>query len=179
MLAHAQTPSDTVGELCFVAAGALGWISVARLRGRGFPRLPVAGAWAAAALSLGAIVAGVVVPSVMSPPYASVRPHSPAKIEILQPTWNEVVRGDRMRVDLELMGGRITPLTSTTLTPTTGHLHVYIDGRLLAMTTTADQVVDISAVSDGEHLLEADFVAADHGPFDPPVMASVPFDKEG
>jgi hypothetical protein len=179
MLAHAGTPDETVAELLFAAAGVLGWIAVARLRGRGFPGLPVAGAWLVAALSVAAIVAGVVVPSMMSPSYAKVRPHSTARIEILAPARNAVVRGDRMEVDVELIGGRITPLTTTKLTPTTGHVHVSIDGQLLSMTTATRSEVDISGLGDGEHLLEADFVAADHGPFDPPVRATVPFDREG
>jgi hypothetical protein len=39
--------------------------------------------------------------------------------------------------------------------------------------------VDIAGLPDGEHLLQAEFVAADHGPFDPPVTATMPFRKEG
>jgi hypothetical protein len=179
MLAHAGTPDEAVAEILFVAAGALGWVAVTRLRGRSFGRLPVAGAWAVAVLAVVTLAAGVIVPSLMSPKYASVRPRSAATLTILSPTPNEVVTGDRMRVDLRLVGGRLTDVTTTRVTPTTGHLHVSIDGRLLSMTSATDTQVDISDLSDGEHLLEANFVAADHGPFQPPVTASVPFDKEG
>jgi hypothetical protein len=178
MLAHATTPSGTVQELLFVAAGALGWIAFTRLRRRGFPRLPVAGAWGVAFVAALAIAAGIVVPSWMSPGYAKIRPHSPATIEILSPRPGAVVRGDRLEVEVKLLGGRITPITTTNVTPTTGHLHVSIDGQLLSMTSATSSMVDISDLGPGEHLLEADFVAADHGPFNPPVSATVAFRVE-
>jgi hypothetical protein len=178
MVAHAGTPDEAVAQILFIAAGALGWVAVTRLRGRSFARLPLAGAWALAALAVAALTAAVVVPSLMSPTYSSARPRSPATLTIVSPRPNEVVTGDRMRVDLLLEGGRLTDTTTTRVTPTTGHLHVSIDGQLLSMTSATDARVDISELADGEHLLEADFVAADHGPFRPPVTASVPFDKE-
>jgi hypothetical protein len=178
MLAHAGTPDETVAELLIAAAAVVGWIAVSRLRGRGFGRMPILGAWALAAISAGAIAAAVLVPSMMRPSISSVRPHSTATLRIAAPRANAVVRSDRMEVDIELVGGRITPLASTNLTPDTGHLHVFVDGKLLSMGTTGATEVDISNVSDGEHLLEAEFVAVDHGPFDPPVTTSVPFDKE-
>jgi hypothetical protein len=37
------------------------------------------------------------------------------------------------------------------------------------------QLVDIRGLSPGEHTLEAEFVAADHGPFDPRVTAQTTF----
>ena len=38
-------------------------------------------------------------------------------------------------------------------------------------------MLDLTALSPGHHTLEAEFVAADHGPFDPRVAASVTFTK--
>jgi hypothetical protein len=177
MLAHAGTPDEFVAEMFFVAAGAAGWVAVTRLRGRAFPALPVAGAWCLAAVAALAIAGGIVVPSLMRPTYSSLRPRSTATLSIERPTPGEVERGNTMRVVLDLEGGRITPLTTTRLTPSTGHIHVYVDGRLLSMTTTTDGVVDISGLADGRHTLQAEFVAADHGPFRPPVDASVTFEK--
>jgi hypothetical protein len=179
MLAHATTPDETVGELLFAAAGALGWVAFWRLRGNGFLRLPRIAAWGVAGLAVAAAVSGVVVPSMLAPSYATIRPRSTAAIEIVQPTRNETVRGDVMQVDVGLTGGRLTPLTTTRLTPDTGHLHLSIDGQLLSMTVALRNRVDISGLPDGEHLLQAEFVAADHGPFDPPVTATMPFRKEG
>ena len=39
------------------------------------------------------------------------------------------------------------------------------------------QVIDLRNVSPGTHTLTADFVAADHLPFDPPVTTQVTFDR--
>jgi hypothetical protein len=39
-------------------------------------------------------------------------------------------------------------------------------------------VVDLHDVAPGPHTLTAEFVAADHLPFDPPVVAQLTFDKE-
>jgi hypothetical protein len=179
MLAHATTPDETVGELLFAAAGALGWVAFWRLRGNGFLRLSRLAGWAIAMLAVAAAVSGVVVPSLLAPSYATVRPRSTATIRFVEPTRNEVVSGGVLQVDIRLTGGRLTSLTTTTLTPDTGHLHLSIDGRLLSMTVAERNRVDISGLPDGEHLLQAEFVAADHGPFAPPVIVSTPFRKEG
>jgi hypothetical protein len=178
MLAHAGTPDEFVAELLFLAAGILGWIAYSRLRGRSFPRVPKAGAWGLALLSVGSIAAAIVVPSMMRPTWSPNRPSSDARLEILQPTPDEVVRGSSLEVDIELIGGKITSLTSTSLSSSTGHLHVSIDGQLLSMTSASDTRVDISGLDIGEHTLQAEFVAADHGPFQPRVLESVSFEKE-
>jgi hypothetical protein len=179
MLAHAQTPGETLGELLFAAAGALAWVAFWRLRGNGFLWLPRPAGWALAVLALASVAGAVVIPSVTAPSYAKIRPHSTATVDVLAPTRNETVRGDRMEVDVRLIGGRVTAVTTTSVRPDVGHIHVSIDGQLLTMSTATRSEVDISALSNGEHLLQAEFVAADHGPFDPPVVASVPFRKEG
>jgi hypothetical protein len=177
MLAHLGTPDEFVAELFFVFAGAAGWVAVTRLRRRAFLGVPVAGAWGLAAVCVLAIAGGVVVPSLMQPSYSSIRPRSTATLSVVEPSPGQVEHGNLMRVVLDLRGGRITPLTTTTLTPSTGHIHVYVDGRLLSMTTTTNGLVDISGLADGRHTLQAEFVAADHGPFRPPVVASVTFEK--
>jgi len=55
-----------------------------------------------------------------------------------------------------------------------GHVHVYPDDRLLAMTGLQATII----APPGRHTLRAEFVAADHGPFRPPVTASVTFDVQ-
>jgi hypothetical protein len=177
MLAHAGTPDEFVAEVFFVLAGASGWVAVTRLRGRAFLGIPLAGAWGLAAVSALAIAGGIVVPSWMRPTYSAIRPRSTATLSIVRPSPGQVEHGNTMRVVLDLGGGRITPLTTTRLTPSTGHIHVYVDGRLVSMTTTTDGLVDISGLADGRHTLQAEFVAADHGPFEPPVVASATFEK--
>src|SRR5918912_644611 len=152
MLAHATTPDQTVAELLFAAAGGLGWVAFWRLRGNGFLWLPRPAEWGVVALAVASVAGGVVVPSMMAPSYAKIRPRSTATIEIVAPTRNQVVRTPMMEVDIRLVGGRLTPLATTTLTPDTGHLHVSIDGQLLSMTIAERNRVDISGLADGEHL---------------------------
>jgi hypothetical protein len=178
MLAHAGTPDELVAELFFLAAGALGWAAVARWRGRSLLGLPRVAAVGLGLVCVAAVAGGIVVPPMIRPTWSPIRPRSQARVQIVLPTPGEVVRGDSLEVDLDLVGGKITSLTSTTVSPTTGHLHVFIDGALLSMAAAADTRVDISGLSNGQHTLRAEFVAADHGPFRPPVVASVRFDKE-
>jgi hypothetical protein len=45
------------------------------------------------------------------------------------------------------------------------------------MTFGLVQELDVRSLAPGPHTLTAEFVAADHGPFDPRVIASVTFTK--
>jgi len=80
---------------------------------------------------------------------------------------------------LRLARGTIVQGSSTTLTPDTGHIHVYIDGAIVSMTYGKEQRVPIGYLEPGPHVLQAEFVAADHGPFNPRVTAITRFIKEG
>jgi hypothetical protein len=82
-----------------------------------------------------------------------------------------------MNVVLDLRGGTIVQATTTSIAPDTGHVHLLLDGALVSMTFGTEQVVDLSTVPAGAHTLTAEFVAADHLPFAPPVTASVDFVK--
>jgi hypothetical protein len=98
------------------------------------------------------------------------RPSTVARLGIVSPTPGQVV-GRSFTVQLDLRGGRIVPLTTLRNRPNSGHVHVYVDGRLFAMASGLRQ--DVQDLSPGRHLLRAEFVAADHGPFKPPVVAEV------
>ena len=87
--------------------------------------------------------------------------------------------GDEVDVVLDLEGGRIVEETSADLAPDTGHVHIVLDGDLVSMTYGLVQVVDLRDVSPGWHTLQAEYVAADHAPFDPRVTAVVRFETEG
>jgi hypothetical protein len=102
------------------------------------------------------------------------RPSTTARLEILFPRTGEVVRGDpaSVRVQLGLQGGTIVPTTSLRLVPNEGHIHLYLDGSLVSMTTGLDALV---TASPGHHELRAEFVAVDHAPFQPRVQTSVTF----
>jgi hypothetical protein len=163
----------------------IGWIGWSRVRRTGFGRLP---GWAGPCLMAGGVallVSSSIVPRALLGPTATVstgasepRPRSSASIAVRQPTEGQVVRGTELEVVIDLTGGRIVDTSSTQLTPDTGHIHVSLDGALVSMTYGTVQVVDLRAAAPGVHTLEAEFVAADHGPFDPRVTAFATFDVE-
>lgn len=171
----AGSPLDQgVTSMLLIAALFFGVVALRRLRGKGFPRLPHLLAWGAASLSVACVVLAVVLPPILRPTPSSTRPHSTAHIAILSPTPGEVFHGAQVRVQvrLRLTGGTIVPFTSTDLVPNKGHIHVFVDGRIVSMTLGLDPRV---WVLPGIHRLQAEFVAVDHAPFAPPVLASVVF----
>jgi hypothetical protein len=85
------------------------------------------------------------------------------------------VTGPELEVVVRLDGGTIVDPASTRLTPDSGHIHLSVDGKLVSMTYGVVQVVDVARLAPGPHDLTAEFVAADHGPFDPQVTATVRF----
>jgi hypothetical protein len=74
-------------------------------------------------------------------------------------------------VDLHLVGGRVVQTTSLRLVPNERHIHLYLDGSLVAMTGLTGSV----SARPGTHTLRAEFVAIDHLPFDPRVSVTVAF----
>jgi hypothetical protein len=111
-------------------------------------------------------------PSVtMAPPLASLgpRPPSPAKVEILKPAANTTVTGTTVHVVLKLTGATIVTQTSTNIRPDEGHVHLYVNNVLVSMNYGLEQ--DIT-VQPGTIALKAEFVAADHAPFDPRVWSN-------
>ena len=107
------------------------------------------------------------------PPAA--RPSSPVKVSILEPAVGAMLTGDTLRVSVELDGGTIVKEASRDLTPTTeGHLHVSVDGAILSQTYGETQSLEMP--EPGNHLLQVEFVAKDHGPFDPRLIESAPFE---
>jgi hypothetical protein len=108
----------------------------------------------------------------VSPTSAS-RPSSTAKLKILSPKEGETVTGTTVAVEVSLAGAKIVKPVSTVLKPNEGHIHVSLDGALVTMTASLRTVVPVSP---GHHVVEVDFVANDHGPFNPPVVAVVSFD---
>lgn len=106
-----------------------------------------------------------------APPSASLgpRPPSPAKVEILQPTANSTVTGTTVHVVLRLSGATIVTQTSTNIRPDEGHVHLYVNNILVSMNYGLEQ--DIT-VQPGTIALKAEFVAADHAPFDPRVWSN-------
>ena len=104
---------------------------------------------------------------------SAARPESPATITILSPKNGEVVKGTSTQVDLKLEGGKIVDASVTKITPTTGHVHVQLDGKIVAMTSGLTQ--ELTGLTPGTHRVRIEFVAADHGPFDPRVFDEIAF----
>jgi hypothetical protein len=105
-------------------------------------------------------------------PATLVRPRSTATLTILDPAPGVTVTGRTLHVRLQLTGATITPLVSTHLSPDKGHIHLILDGRVVSMAYGVDQDVQVTP---GDHLLQAEFVAQDHFPFNPRVVKSVTF----
>jgi hypothetical protein len=105
------------------------------------------------------------------------RPTSTGSLTIVSPTNGEVIRGSTVDLKVSLTGAKIVPLTTTALTPDEGHIHVILDDQLVSMTSGTK--VKIPNVLSGHHLIRVEFVATDHGPFDPRVIALVSFQVKG
>jgi hypothetical protein len=182
MLAHQGAADESLGLVLLFSALWVGWIGSSRIRGTGFPRLPALAGPGLIVAGLGLLVASAVVPPALFPrttPAPGPRPTSTAKLAFQRPDNGAVVEGAQVQVVLDLEGGTIVDTTSTDLTPDTGHIHLLVDGRLVSMTYGPVQIVDVGSLGAGPHVLEAEFVAADHAPFNPPVTATITFRTGG
>ena len=178
MLAHAGGAPEFASTGLVGAGVVLGWVGLSRIRGRGFPRIPAWGAFAMLTAAPLALVGSVVVPALVWPTPSGPRPTSSATIAFAEPAPEQIVTGSMLDVRVQVENGRIVDATSSDVTPDTGHIHVFLDGALLSMTSEREQEIDIADLLPGVHRLQAEFVAADHAPFDPPVITAVTFVKE-
>jgi hypothetical protein len=165
--------ADNVATVLAAAdLGVVAWFL--RLRKRA--RLGATGGWAARRWVLLPIAFALPVAAATTTSWvpknlpSKTRPTTLARLGIVSPTPGQVV-GRSFTVQLDLRGGRIVPLTTLRNRPNAGHVHVYVDGRLFAMASGLRQ--DVQDLSPGRHVVRAEFVAADHGPFEPPVQATV------
>ena len=102
------------------------------------------------------------------------RPSSTARLSIVAPKVGEVVHGSSVDLRVKLRGARIVPATTTNIVPDEGHLHVLLDDTLISMTQGTEQT--IRNVTPGPHRIQVEFVASDHAPFEPRVVAVVAFE---
>ena len=75
---------------------------------------------------------------------------------------------------VRLLDAKIVPASTTNIVPNEGHLHVILDDQLISMTGDTQQL--LGNLTPGQHLLQVEFVATDHAPFDPRVIAVVAFE---
>ena len=66
-------------------------------------------------------------------------------------------------LEVSLTGGTLVARTTGPLSSTEGHLHVTVDG--LTLTMSDDLVRPLTGLVPGDHSVEVEFVAVDHGPF--------------
>jgi Family of unknown function (DUF6130) len=102
------------------------------------------------------------------------RPSSPAKLTIVAPKNGDVVHGTSVDLRVDLKDAKIVPSTTTDIVPDEGHLHVILDDTLISMTEGTEQTVP--DLTPGLHRIQVEFVASDHAPFDPRVVAVVSFE---
>lgn len=105
---------------------------------------------------------------------AGPRPSTDATLSIVSPKNGETIQGTDVTLKLKLEGGTISDSASAELVPDQGHLHVVLDDQLISMTSDLESV--LPDLAPGMHLLKIEFVANDHAPFDPRVIAAVSFE---
>jgi hypothetical protein len=130
-----------------------------------------------AMLGLGAVMllsacggGGAAPPTAGATPNQASRPSSPAILTITSPGNGQVVTGTMVRVVVSLQNATVVKQTSTHIQPDQGHVHLYLDNQLIYMQYSLAQDV---TVHPGVYSLKAEFVAADHFPFNPRVYSSV------
>lgn len=175
MLGHVGIPglAPFIAMGLFLAAIGAGFASYTLLQDRPSGLRRGAGT-GLAAIAVGCLLGATAFPLLIHASVGLTRPATSARLAILSPRQGEVVRGDPASIDvrLSLQGGKIVPFSSLHLAPNEGHIHLYLDGKLVSMATGLEAAVTAAA---GRHTLTAEFVAVDHGPFRPRVLTSVTF----
>lgn len=96
------------------------------------------------------------------------RPSSTATISIVQPVAAGPLASGKVPVKLGLDGGKVLSAATKDLKPNEGHIHLSLDGKLQEMIYQLDTELQVPP---GKHTIEAEFVAGDHAPFNPRVIA--------
>lgn len=110
-------------------------------------------------------------PTPPTPTPSTVRPSSTAVISIVSPTPGQTVSTAGVTVKITLQRARIVPSPSANLKPDEGHVHLAVDGRTI--TLLAGLEVSTGPLTPGPHLIQVEFSASDHGPFNPRVIRQV------
>jgi hypothetical protein len=89
-------------------------------------------------------------------------------VTIVSPVSGAAVTGSTVHIVVSLENATIVPVTSTSLRPDEGHVHLYVDNQLVSMNYGLEQDLPVKP---GTYLLRAEFVASDHAPFAPRVWS--------
>ena len=107
---------------------------------------------------------------------AASRPSSPAKLTIVTPRNGQTVKeGAQLRLGLD--NAKIVNQTTTRIQGDEGHIHLHVDGKLVDMNYGLRQ--RLPQLPPGQHVVQVEFVAADHAPFDPRVLTQAAFKVAG
>ena len=128
---------------------------------------------ALAVVLLGACSSGGSSTSAPAPTTLAARPASTAKLTILAPHNGQTLSRRASEVRLDLTGARIVSHTTTRVRPDQGHIHLLVDGKLVAMNYGLNE--RLPTLTPGQHLVQVEFVAADHAPFEPRVLTQAAF----
>ncbi|MDQ3877441.1 MAG: DUF4399 domain-containing protein [Actinomycetota bacterium] len=91
-------------------------------------------------------------------------------VVIQSPADGQEVRANKpVQVKVDVKGGYLTSST-TTKSPTAGHLHFFLDGRVVSMRSTPQASLTLKP---GRHTIEVEFVTPTHQPFAPPIADKV------
>jgi hypothetical protein len=131
----------------------------------------VAGALLLAACTTGG---GAASPTSPTPAPIGPRPSSPAVLKIVSPKNGATVPATGSELVVSLSKATLTAVTSQNISPDEGHLHVSVDDRLISMTSGLRQ--ELPPLEPGRHVIQVEFVAADHLPFDPRVLTRAEFE---
>jgi hypothetical protein len=101
------------------------------------------------------------------------RPSSTAKLTILAPRNGQTLSRQSPQVRLGLAGAEIVAHTTTRIRPDQGHIHLLVDGKLVAMNYGLNE--QLPNLTPGQHVVQVEFVAADHAPFDPRILTQAAF----
>jgi hypothetical protein len=107
-------------------------------------------------------------------PSAVPRPSSPAQVSIISPANGQTVHTRTVIVRVSLRNAKVVSITTRKIRPDRGHIHLTLDGKLVSTRYSLTQT--LTNVGPGPHVLRAEFVAADHIPFNPRVFTEVAFE---
>jgi hypothetical protein len=128
---------------------------------------------ALAVVLLGACSSGGSSTSTPAPTSLAARPASTARLTIVAPRNGQTISRQASEVRLDLTGAKIVSQTTTRIRPDQGHIHLLVDGKLVAMNYGLNE--RLPSLTPGQHLVQVEFVAADHAPFDPRILTQAAF----
>jgi hypothetical protein len=97
------------------------------------------------------------------------RPHTDARLQIVSPAANATT-GPSVTIVFAVEGAKVSLPNKLKLASNEGHIHVSLDGKLVAMSYGLSTTVN--GLTPGAHTLQAEFVANDHLPFANRVIAA-------